>query len=291
MIGVALALLAVIGTADWRSGADTEFELAYLVPIAIGARMLKRGAATWIAVATAGTWLVVDRNTHPFVLHPAIETLHLIGQLIVFVLIGQLISKLRDRHQVEYRLARTDSLTGLSNRRAFWDEAEREMERCRRFARPFSLVYVDVDNFKSVNDQLGHRRGDEVLQALSSLLSRHVRRLDLVARVGGDEFALLLPGTDMAGASAVLEKLRAQLVQADWQSRHRVSCSMGCLTVLHPPDDVDTLVARADSLMYSVKRAGKGQFHQESHAWSSDSSADRRKTGTTASREPDVRSS
>ncbi|HRI52198.1 MAG TPA: GGDEF domain-containing protein [Pseudomonadota bacterium] len=115
---------------------------------------------------------------------------------------------MRAAYERERRLALTDPLTGASNRRFFVEFAQREIERLRRYGLPFSLCYLDLDNFKDVNDQYGHSTGDDLLRQLVQALASQVRASDLVARMGGDEFALLLPQTDAAGALAAVSKLR-----------------------------------------------------------------------------------
>lgn len=262
ILGLALLLIAGAGAADWYSGSDVAFTVIYLLPISLVAWFLGRVALTLVMVVCAATWLVVDIGSHAYARHATVEIINLILELGIFLSFALLLTSLRRRLELERELARTDMLTGLGNRRAFWDAAERELERCRRFREPFSIAYLDIDDFKGVNDRLGHRAGDELLQAVGSTLQKGIRRVDMAARLGGDEFALLLPGTDAAGAAVLLGKLRQQLT-AGLQSTFRVGCSVGCLTVLDAPADVDEIVARADAVMYEVKRSSNSEVRVE----------------------------
>jgi diguanylate cyclase (GGDEF)-like protein len=161
-------------------------------------------------------------------------------------------------------LARTDYLTGVANARYFFELASAEIERTRRYDRPFSLAYIDVDNFKRVNDRLGHGAGDTLLRVMAETIGARIRSNDVVARLGGDEFALLLPETGGEAAVAALRKIRASLGEAMAQKGWPVTFSIGVVTCLSPPDTaLDELIKVADSLMYSVKHGGKDQIRHE----------------------------
>jgi diguanylate cyclase (GGDEF)-like protein len=256
-------LTAVVGTADVTTNADVAFTLAYLLPVALAAWHLGLLASLIIAAISTSTSLAVDLHTLPKIPHPAILTINLVAQMLVFGFFGLILSRLRRHLEREHGLATTDPLTGLANRRALWANTEHEMQRCRRSGNPYSLAYLDVDGFKGVNDRYGHRSGDEVLVEIAKTLLDNVRAVDCVARMGGDEFALLLPDTGEEGARTVIDKLRSHLATAAWNRKHQVSFSIGALTVTDPAAEVDSIIAHADKLMYAVKAAGKdGQRHE-----------------------------
>ncbi|MFT5434818.1 MAG: two-component system cell cycle response regulator [Myxococcota bacterium] len=162
------------------------------------------------------------------------------------------------RMMVYRTMAYRDCLTGLHNRRYF---DERLREECARAMRvggyAFGVVLIDVDDFKTINDTLGHSVGDQVLTAVANFLKDSVREVDLCCRLGGDEFAILLPTTDEPGAHVVEDRLRTQLAAAQEQFPCPVSLSVGMAA--HPPGpaDVETLLARADQAMYEDKRRRK----------------------------------
>ncbi|HEU5296650.1 MAG TPA: GGDEF domain-containing protein [Burkholderiaceae bacterium] len=155
-------------------------------------------------------------------------------------------------------LARSDSLTGLRNRRAFDETVPEECARSHRLGLPLTLVYIDLDNFKHVNDEHGHDGGDRVLRQLAVAIERSVRRhVDRAYRIGGDEFALLLPGVAHHQATAVIARVRQQVQQADalW-SEGPLGLSAGAVELEHG-ESPQRLVARADAAMFACKRSGK----------------------------------
>jgi diguanylate cyclase (GGDEF)-like protein len=161
--------------------------------------------------------------------------------------------------------ARTDSLTGLLNRRAFLEEMERHASRQERDNQPATLMFADLDNFKPVNDRLGHEAGDDVLRCTAALLRKTFRPTDLIARLGGDEFAIWLNGADHMTAAERAEYLRdavpRELEEITGPDLPRVGVSIGIAT--RDPDQgepLDSLMRRADRAMYEVKRGGRGHW-------------------------------
>lgn len=157
-------------------------------------------------------------------------------------------------------LATTDPLTGLSNRRVFKNRLQAEMAAVARRPSPLSVALVDADNFKRVNDRLGHVAGDAVLQAIASLLTLSAREIDLVARIGGEEFAIILPGTDRAGALQAAERFRAGVADAVWPEMP-VTVSIGIATLMEN-EDAEQLVKRADVALYLSKDQGRNRTTQ-----------------------------
>lgn len=165
--------------------------------------------------------------------------------------------KLQVALEKEQNMARIDFLTKVPNRRTFWEGVDTEAKRSRRYGRPMTLAYVDLDNFKQVNDIYGHQVGDDLLRAVAVTMHTIVRSTDLVARLGGDEFALLLPETNGEAANIVVNKIQAALLKAVEEHNWPVTFSFGVVTFNSPLDSVDEMIKRADDLMYEVKRGGK----------------------------------
>ncbi|HVX15736.1 MAG TPA: GGDEF domain-containing protein [Pirellulales bacterium] len=157
--------------------------------------------------------------------------------------------------------ARTDALTGLPNRRSFNEEVMRRFDQWRRHQIPLSLVMVDVDCFKKFNDTYGHQAGDDVLRRLAQVLRKTLREMDLAARFGGEEFAILLPGTRLKDATMVAERLRATVASERFPCGGNdlpVTVSLGLASVVSD-EDADTLIKRADESLYAAKNAGRNR--------------------------------
>lgn len=248
-----------LAVGDVLTGTEASFTLLYLAPIAFATWFvgLYAGIAHSLLAAVASTAAdLVARQGAP--LHSAIMAWNLVIQLGVYLALVLLLSGFRSRLEGEQFLARTDGLTQVANRRAFIEAAELELERSRRTGRPLTLAYVDCDDFKYVNDQLGHAVGDALLVTVAQTLRGSTRAIDAVARLGGDEFGLLLPETDGPTAQALLSRLRATLLAAMQRHGWRVGFSMGAATWVTPAGSVDQMMARADELMYEAKRTAKG---------------------------------
>jgi diguanylate cyclase (GGDEF)-like protein len=159
-------------------------------------------------------------------------------------------------------LAVTDALTGLYNRRYFWDALEREFIAARRKPSVLSVILIDLDHFKHVNDEWGHEAGDRVLQAASDLLRSHIRGSDIAVRYGGEEFAVLLPGTGVAVAEERAEELRREMeaLQIDYNgTRIRITLSAGVAESTAAAEDGRDLMKRADEALYTAKAAGRNR--------------------------------
>ena len=164
-------------------------------------------------------------------------------------------------HGIVKRQAVTDELTGVANRRSFLETLDNELRRAQRFGSPLGLVFADLDNFKLVNDRYGHQAGDDVLRAFADVVRGRIREIDLAARLGGEEFAVLLPETDAAGARALAESLRAAVAElVIWIGPNaiRVTASFG-VAAYPETDGADELMTAADLALYSAKRQGKNR--------------------------------
>lgn len=189
---------------------------------------------------------------------PAIDQvaapLALFGFLVVIAVLARSlrISRLRER-----QTGRTDALTGIANRKAFFEAAAAELNRSRRWGHALSVAYIDCDQFKAFNDALGHLAGDALLKKIAVTLHDSVRNYDLVARVGGDEFAVLLPDTPAGVSQAVTERLQARLQAGTQDLGREVTFSIGVASFADLPESVEELLRAADQAMYAVKRSGK----------------------------------
>ncbi|QOY96643.1 GGDEF domain-containing protein [Massilia sp. UMI-21] len=182
-----------------------------------------------------------------------------------YCLILRDITDKREASDRRRREAFGDYLTGLANRRAFFEAAEQELGRSRMLPRPTAVIAFDADHFKAINDRHGHPGGDAVLQHLAALLGETFREVDVVARIGGEEFAVLLPSTDLPRAAVVAERLRAavasEVVHFDGE-RIRYTVSAGVASLDDGMGGIDLLLRHADQALYAAKRAGRNRVER-----------------------------
>jgi diguanylate cyclase (GGDEF)-like protein len=259
-----MGMILCVALADYLTGTETSLILFYLAPIGFGTWFISLRGGVFLSFASASVSFAADA------LHRAYGPAgHLPVPVLVWNGLMQLgtasalvlvLAALRGRLEGEELLARTDALTRISNRRAFFEAAALEIERARRSLQPLTLAYVDCDDFKDVNDRLGHAQGDALLATVAQTLRANVRATDAVARLGGDEFGVLLPETNAEEAAALLSRLHAALLSAMASNGWSVGFSAGAATFLGPPASIDEMMARADALMYAAKRESKGSM-------------------------------
>lgn len=262
MVTIPLGVLAVllVAVVDYGTGDRIALSFFYLLPVIAIAKVAGRAAGLILAFLGAAavplTDIFADAQLDAWLVfwNFAVRAATL---LTVAVLVDQLNRALVH----EQGLSRRDPLTHLANSRWFREQAERELSRARRSSKPLTFAFMDLDNFKTVNDDLGHAKGDELLSRVGSLLDSTTRSFDIVGRLGGDEFALMLPETNSEGSMVVVERIRAGLqhLLRETGIPNSVSFSFGVVTTDAPPDSLDALVLVADQLMYSAKQAGKNQ--------------------------------
>lgn len=172
----------------------------------------------------------------------------------------------RYAHRELERRAYSDYLTGLSNRRSFIEKAESELQRGLRYGGELSILMLDIDRFKQVNDTYGHKVGDSVLQKLAEVCRHTLRAIDISGRIGGEEFAILLPGTGIKPAMEAAERLRVALSEAeiplDSGLPLRITVSIGVVTLQDKPINIDTLLSQADEALYQAKNSGRNRVCQ-----------------------------
>ena len=252
-----LALIAGIAWLDNVTGPKLLLNVFYLLPVMLVAWVTASTAYGLLAVLA--TFLVgpleTYRDGHGFYSLP-VATWNAGMRTAVFCIVLLLLAEVRKLVARLQEQSLTDELTGLANRRAFLDVAAREIERSRRYRHELSLAYLDIDAFKAANDRFGHAVGDRVLIALAGLARATARSVDTVARIGGDEFVILMPETDAPAALPLAERLRAACSRAAGTGAAPVTCSIGVVTFERAPSDLEELLTSADALMYEAKAAG-----------------------------------
>lgn len=184
------------------------------------------------------------------------------GRLAYFAAIERDLTEHKELQSRLEKLASTDSLTQLPNRHALLNLAAREFAHAKRFDRPLSLVMIDVDHFKTINDSHGHAAGDAVLEQVGQICSEALRDSDSLGRIGGEEFVLLLPDTPQQNAEQVAERMRERLAQTPIRVQDQtlhITASFGVASISPEDGSLDAILARADNAMYSAKNSGRNQ--------------------------------
>jgi diguanylate cyclase (GGDEF)-like protein len=240
-----VALGTGVGVAGVRFGGDA-YALLLALPAAYSVYFLRKPeAAVLTALAAIGSVAVGGAPVTA------------VGIAAVAALVGLLRANV---NRVIWRLsdaAMTDELTGLLNRRGFHDLFETELERARRSGQPLSLIVGDLDHFKALNDRFGHAAGDRALEQLALILNTAKRRIDAAARIGGEEFAVVLPDSDHHAAYILAERMRREVRETFMYEPYELTISLGVATFPLHGGDVDALVASADDALYAAKALGR----------------------------------
>jgi diguanylate cyclase (GGDEF)-like protein len=255
LLGTCFILL--IGLLDGLTGYHLRFGIFYLLPIYLVTWTAGHRAGALVSLLSGLLSLLADLSVGKPLDDPLIDAWSFLVTLTFYLIMVTLLARFQQALQTAERLARSDSLTGLANRHAFFEAAARDSARCRRAQQPLTIIYIDCDGFKMINDAQGHEVGDDVLRTIGEALPQQIRASDTAARLGGDEFAVLLPDMESRAAQAASVRLRHELLAAMQRHGWPVTFSVGVATFVHPPADVNTLVRQADDLMYQVKRQGK----------------------------------
>jgi diguanylate cyclase (GGDEF)-like protein len=264
---VLVLFVAWIGWVDMVTGVEVGMSLFYLIPVVMAGWWLGPMAAAICAAASTIAWLTADlQATERASLLPSLW--NGFTRLIIFTVMGLLVSRVRTDHSRlrdlldrEKTLARTDAVTGLMNHRGFLETLMREASRCRRAEQPLCLAFMDLDNFKQVNDRYGHAAGDTLLARIARAIRETVRGGDVPARLGGDEFVVLFWDVDRAAVEGIAQRIidRVRMAGEEYPEAE-LGASVGIAFFGIPPDSVEEILKRADNAMYEAKTMGKGLF-------------------------------
>jgi diguanylate cyclase (GGDEF)-like protein len=254
---VGFVFVVLLGFIDYATGYEINISFFYLIPIALLSWYAGRQFGLFAATASAVAWFIADYFSGLAYSHPAIYVWNTLLRLIFFAAVSGLIDTVQKGNRTNQDLARVDYVTGAVSIRYFYELAKIEILRSERYKRPFTFVYIDMDNFKSINDRLGHSTGDRVLRAVTESIQKQIRPSDTFGRLGGDEFGLLLPETAEEDARKVINRIHISLVNEMLRNSWVVTFSVGVVTYLQSPQSVDEMVKLADSAMYQVKNKGK----------------------------------
>jgi diguanylate cyclase (GGDEF)-like protein len=249
--------IAALGVVDYATGPDLSLFIFYLIPVSLATWFAGPTAGIALSVLSAIAWSLADvLDIHPD-RNAAVPYWNLFMELSFFFLASSVLAGLRSSMEREQKQGRIDYLTGAVNSRFFAELAEREIQRALRYRHIFTAAYLDLDNFKAVNDNKGHQEGDRLLRLVVSTITDSIRATDIVARLGGDEFIILFPETGRDMARTAVEKIREKLLEIMIANDWPVTFSFGLVTFDSAPQSVTHLVRLADAVMYEVKNSGK----------------------------------
>ncbi len=244
---------------------DYSLIVFYLIPVSLAAWFVgKKSGLLFCLLAIVARFIADGGCCATITTHSVLHYWNELIEFIFLIMMSLLFSALKNNLDNEKELASRDPLTNTLNRRSFFELAEHEIDISQRNERPLTVAYIDIDNFKVVNDKFGHQVGDELLITVVSTIRSNIRRSDVLARFGGDEFVILLPDTPGNAAHKFLSKIHFQLDQSMANKNWPVSFSIGSVTYVKVPSTVDEIIGHADELMYTVKHGGKNRLlHKE----------------------------
>lgn len=236
---------------------DAIFSAFYILPIIIASWYVGLKSGLFLATFCLAeySFLFIYYQVETFNL--SVYLISFIPKMVVYFFIVFILVRLKKSLKAERQLARIDSLTRIGNRKSLFERVELEMNNLRRYNKIFALVFIDIDDFKKINDTSGHIEGDRILKTFANRVNDTIRKNDALFRVGGDEFILILPQTNLEQSKIVMSKIKASLSEPDIQSKQfpTVSAGVGIFTVYI--ENIEDVVLYVDKLMYKVKKTGK----------------------------------
>ena len=259
-----ILLIILLGFIDVITGYEVSFSIFYLLPVMIVSWYSQKYYAVILSILSALTWLIADLHAGHIYSHFMIPVWNGIMRLGFFLIVSFAFLEIKNLLEKERSFARVDFLTGVMNGRAFSEMAKTEMDRTNRFKRALTIAYVDIDNFKEINDSFGHNMGDKLLQSMARTIKENIRTIDSIARLGGDEFAILFPETNEGNAKAAVSKVQKHLLNVAQKNNWAITFSIGAITC-YSLCELDELIKEADDLMYSAKASGKNRVAYKIH--------------------------
>jgi diguanylate cyclase (GGDEF)-like protein len=259
IIAIGYIIIGVLGIIDTLTGKELDFSLFYVIPILIVTWHTGLGLGIVFSLISALVWLLSDVLSGNVTLL-SIYAWNTFIRLGFFLTIAFLLSRLFTVLEHQREIAHTDYLTGALNSLFFYNVLQMEINRSQRYKNPFTIAYIDLDNLKTVNYEFGYATGDKVLCFVANQIKNSLRKVDVVARLGSDEFALLMPETNQKSAQVVLSKLQHNILAGMQKNNWPVTLSIGVLTCFDTPPTANEAIKKVDDLMYSVKKSSKNNI-------------------------------
>jgi len=250
-------MVIVLGVINYFLGSQLNTAFFYLIPISAVAWYAGREPGLVVAGLSAIAWFLTDVLTNYAYSSPW----YLLGNALIrvgfFMGVTGLIVGLRKALKTNEELARTDFVTGAVSLRYFYELAQRELGRSDRYHHPFTFACIDLDDFKQFNERRGRAAGDQVLRSVADVVQHRIRNIDIFCRMGGDEFALLMPETGEVEAQSVVSRVRRSLLDEMKKNEWEMTFSIAVVTFIKIPKAVEDMVKMADDVMAPIKIGGK----------------------------------
>lgn len=258
-LAMAVCIALAIAVSDVVSGSEIRIFPLYFLPITLVTLRFRRWIALSFSLLCTALWVGSKFFDGTYYSSTSAWVWNTVMQGTAFIYVTLLVSGLQASREAERLSARKDALTNLANKRGFLEQAQLLLSLCKRSGHPLVFAYIDLDNFKKVNDEFGHKQGDEVLKLAAKSMTSTFRNTDLIGRLGGDEFVVLLPETSEESALNALERLRVSVQDQMRKIGCDVTASIGAVAYRTPNDSLDDITHAADVVMYAVKSTGKNQ--------------------------------
>lgn len=255
---LSLLLLFLIGSFDFYFSTKITLSLFYLTPVFIVTWFINKSNGVIFSIISVLIWIFIDLHAKQVFIFTSFTAFWaIVVRFIFFIIFVNILCFLKETLEKTEKTARDDFLTGVINARYFYELAQSEIHRANRYNTIFSCAYIDLDNFKYLNDTFGHPVGDALLRVVADIIKDNLRKTDIIARLGGDEFVVLLPETDYEQSNIVIKKLIREIKNEMEKYHWPVTLSIGLVTFKKIPISADEMIKVADDIMYIAKKSGK----------------------------------
>jgi len=257
---ISILTVAILGITDYISGFEMSFSIFYLLPISFTILLSDFKLGIIISLLSAFSWYLADISSghiYNSLFTPIWNSVMRFGYFMIHTYFFSQFIKLYEKTKIN---SLTDSLTGIANTRYFMEFFEREIKKAKRTNLPFTLLYIDLDNFKFINDTYGHQVGDSLLKMIAKTVNGSIRPSDIFARLGGDEFAILLPESDYSESNNLIKRIKKTIETELKKNNWPITVSIGAITYKNFENTISEMIKQADDFMYKVKKDGKNNI-------------------------------
>jgi diguanylate cyclase (GGDEF)-like protein len=260
VLTVCVFFVGLIGYLDYLAGYEIRLTIFYSIPILVSSWFISAYVGYAFSVFSIFIIFYTDNLSNNSFKLTGIYIWDYAGVFLFYIFSSYIIAEIKKIIQREIIFSRTDPLTDIANSRFFIEETNKEIERSKRYFHTISAVYIDCDNFKYINDEYGHATGDKLLRVIATTIRENIRATDIVARVGGDEFCILMPETGIELSTESINVIKDTLLKVMKENNWPVTFSIGIATFIRPPESANEVLGKSDELMYHVKKSGRNSI-------------------------------